>query len=710
MLINGRYAEELRMAIIDGETLLSYKVQVKEAGSARGNVYRGVVANVESSLDAAFIDYGVEKHGFLASHDVIEQAYQRTRRSGGAPRIEEVLQKGQPILVQVTKDAMGTKGAVLTTNISLAGRYLVLMPFDTSCGMSRKVEDEATRKTLKDKVKSLVAAEGYGFIVRTNAVEQTKTALKADLDALVRLWQRVLAARDEGRGARLLHDDQDLVVQALRDHLDASIDEVLVDDEALLAQAQEYVAATMPKSKVALTLYRERIPLFSRHGLEPKVAAIHKRIVALPSGGSIVIDPTEALTAIDVNSGKSTGAASQDETARATNLEAAVEVARQLRLRDIGGLVVVDFIDMRSTRHGKEVEKALREAMKVDKARSKVGRISANGLLEINRQRVGQALQLRTHNPCPTCQGVGRLVAPELLGLQLLRRIEAAAATGRLQRARITMHPQLALEVQNRRRRQLAALENDYRIEIELVADANLAMSEERTQWFNRDTPAEAVARDERDAGREGRGDQRREGGERRGPSGEGGGDAQTPGRKRSRKRRSRGDRASEAAAQDGSAPSEGSAEAAVVETAAAQAPAEVAPAGEVRPWAAEAEREADRSDERELEEDRASGAAPDREGPDEEPWGEELHDEGSAEAPAATGEERPRRRRRRRGRRPGEPGQPRPADARPDPAPPQTATPAPQPGRDDPGRRRRRRRGGRRRKGGSSGNGGAVE
>ena len=499
MLIDGRYAEELRMAVVDGETLLSYKVQMQEAGSLRGNIYRGVVTNVESSLDAAFVDYGAEKHGFLASHDVVEQAH---HRKGGGARIEGVLEKGRSILVQVTKDAVGSKGAVLTTNISLAGRYLVLMPFDTTCGMSRKVEDEATRKTLRDKVKSLVA--NYGFIVRTNAVDQTKTALKHDLDGLVRLWEGVLAETEQGRAARLLHDDQDLVVQALRDHLDDSIEEVLIDDEKLLERAQQYVAAAMPRSKVQLTLYRERVPLFSRHGLEPKIAAIVKRVVSLPSGGSIVIDPVEALTAIDVNSGKATGASSQDETAYATNLEAADEVARQLRLRDIGGLVVVDFIDMRSAKHRREVEKALRDAMKPDKARSKVGHLSPNGLLEINRQRVGQALQLRTHALCAACQGAGRVPAPELVGLHLLRRIEAAAATGRLRGVRVALHPQLALEIQNRRRRQLAAIEAEHRIEIEIVADAGLAPSEERVRWLSVEGEAPP------EVGSSGEGDERR--------------------------------------------------------------------------------------------------------------------------------------------------------------------------------------------------------
>jgi ribonuclease E len=493
MLINGRYAEELRMAVVEDGVLQSYRVEVAEAGVERGNIYRGLVQNVEGSLDAAFVDYGVEKHGFLTRHDVVEEAYHRREPEG--TRITDLLQKGRPILVQVEKDAVGSKGASLTSNVSLAGRYLVLQPFESIIGLSRKVEDEEIRRKLKEKVKGLVAGEGFGFIVRTNAVDQTKTALKADLDELVKRWHRVREAFEAGSGPALLHDDQDLVVQALRDHLDASIDEVLIDDQALFARAREYMDAVMPKSKTALTHYSERIPLFSRFNLEPQVAGIYKRTVPLPSGGSIVVEPTEALTAIDVNSGKATSGGSQEETALATNLEAAVEVARQLRLRDLGGLVVVDFIDLRTPKRRRQLEKAVKDAMKADKARSNVGHLSANGLLEINRQRIGRALQMRTHRACPTCGGTGRLQAPELLGLNLLRRIEAGAATGRMRRARVALHPQTAEAVQNRLRQQLSTVESTFRIAIELVSASDLAPSEDRIQWTEREpAPGEAGA------------------------------------------------------------------------------------------------------------------------------------------------------------------------------------------------------------------------
>jgi len=489
MLINGRHTEEVRVAIIDDKKALQgYRVAVAESSVERGNIYRGVVANIEPSLDAAFVEYGGPRHGFLTRHDVVEQAYHHQPKGGAS--IDKVLQKGQPILVQVTRDAAGTKGATLTTNLSLAGRYLVLLPYEDSKGVSRKVEDEDLRRKLREKVKNLVAKD-FGFIVRTNAADQTKTDLKADLDQLKRLWKQVADESGRGKGPRLLHDDQDLVIQVLRDHLDSSIKEVVVDDEELLARAERYVAAVMPRTKIELKLYRDRLPLFSRHNLEPQIEAIYRRTIRLPGGGSIVIDHTEALTAIDVNSGKSKGGESQQETARSTNLEAAAEIARQLRLRDIGGLVVVDFIDMRQAKHRQAVEKAMKEAMKQDRARSQVGRISGNGLLEINRQRVGQALQIRTHVTCPTCEGVGRLVNPELVALGLVRRIEARAATGRLARARIALHPDVANAVQNQRRAQLAALERDFGISIMITSRADLDLAGERVEWDAREAPPE---------------------------------------------------------------------------------------------------------------------------------------------------------------------------------------------------------------------------
>jgi ribonuclease E len=488
MLINAQRPEELRVAIVQGNALENYKVDVAEAGLTRGNIYRGVIASIQPSLNAAFIDYGAERHGFLAIQDVVPDAWYR-QPSHSHPRIEEVLEKGKPIVIQVEKDPVGTKGAALTTGLSLAGRYLVLTPFEDTRGVSRKVEDEDTRKKLKALANSMELPDGCGIILRTNALGQTKTTLNRDLSALLRLWKRVQAAAMHGKGTRLLYTDQDLILQALRDYLDGSIEEVLVDDDEAFEKAKAYIEAFMPRSKTRLIRYAERVPLFSRYDLEQQIDRIYERRVELPSGGSIVIDATEALTAIDVNSGRSTRAATQEETALNTNVEAASEVARQLRLRDIGGLVVVDFIDMRASKNQRKVEKVLKDAMKVDKARSTVGRISPNGLLEINRQRIQQALQLRTHRPCPTCNGVGRLASEEMVCLSLLRRIEARAATGSIQGARIGLHPELADALQNHYRRELADLETEFDIDIEVMATAGLHRPDERIEWQKREKP-----------------------------------------------------------------------------------------------------------------------------------------------------------------------------------------------------------------------------
>ncbi len=501
MLINAQRPEEVRIAVVSDNTLDQYEVAATESGLCRGNIYRGVVANVQPSLDAAFVDFGADKDGLLRADDVVPSAYHKKIDGGGKhPRIDRILQRGQPILVQVVRDGVGHKGALVTTNISIAGRYLVLMPFDDVRGVSRKAEDEE-RQVIKDRVAKLELPEGCGVILRTNALDQPQKTLNRDLNALLRLWKKIRKESTTGRGTRLLYSDQDLIVQALRDSLDSSIEEVLVDDEEAFAKARGYMRTFMPRSGNRLVRYSERMPLFSRYQLEEQIDRIYQRKVELPSGGSIVIDGTEALTAIDVNSGRATRGGSQEETAFKTNLEAAREVARQLRMRDIGGLVVVDFIDMRSQKHRRAVEKTVRDAMKDDKARTSASRLSENGLLEINRQRLKKALQLRTHRPCPTCSGTGTIASPELVGLNILRRIETRAVTGQLGGVRVELHPELADALQNDWRQELAALEREFDIQVEIVAAGGLHRAEERVEWRQRpegeettDAPAVSAA------------------------------------------------------------------------------------------------------------------------------------------------------------------------------------------------------------------------
>ena len=484
MLINARVPEEIRIAIIEGSTLENYQVEVADRGLTRGNIYRGTIVSIQPSLNAAFIDYGAERHGFLSIQDVVPAAYYRQPNSSTRPRIEGVLERGRPIVVQVTREPEGTKGAALTTNLSLAGRYMVLTPFNDSQGVSRKVEDEDTRRRLKDQVNKLDRPQGSGIIIRTNALGQNKAALNRDLNALLRLWKRISTEARKGQDIRLLYSDQDLILRALRDHLDNSVQELLTDTDEAYAKAQEYMRAFMPRTKTRLIRYSDRRPLFARYDLDTQIENIYERRVELPSGGSIVIDRTEALTAIDVNSGRSTRASSQEETALNTNLEAAAEVARQLRLRDLGGLLVVDFIDMDKRGNRSRVEKTMKEAMKPDKARHAISRISLNGLLEINRQRVQQALLLRTHRSCPTCEGTGRIASPELISLRLLRRIDARAAEGFKGIVRISLHPELADAFQNTRRLELVSLEREFGIRIEVIASPSLHRSQEEVEWI----------------------------------------------------------------------------------------------------------------------------------------------------------------------------------------------------------------------------------
>ena len=498
MLINAQRPEEVRVAIVDGETLDEYQVAVTRAGTTRGNVYRGMVTSIHPGLNAAFVDYGAEKDGLLAAHDVVPQAYHRSPGEGVRhPRIDRILERGKPVLVQVTKDPSGSKGAAITTKISLAGRYLVLLPYGSAQGISHRVEDEEERRRIREVLTKVSVPEGFGFIVRTAALNQNKTALNRDLNALLRLWKRIRSEAAKGRRPQLLYSDQDLIVQAVRDWLDSGIQEVLVDSEPAYEKVRAAMRAFMPRSKVQVTLYQDRIPLFSRFHLQGQIEAIFTPRVELPSGGSIVIEGTEALTAIDINSGRSKKGGSEEENAYQTNLEAAPEVARQLRLRDIGGLIVVDFIDMRSAKHRKAVEKAMRDAMKADRARVTVGRISPNGLLEINRQRLKTPLMQRTHRPCPTCGGAGRIPSPETVALNLMRRIEERAASGAIGGVAIRLHPELADTFQNRYRHELAAMEDQWGISVEIVAATGLHRSEQEVEWLPRkraEAPAQAEA------------------------------------------------------------------------------------------------------------------------------------------------------------------------------------------------------------------------
>jgi ribonuclease E len=490
MLINATHPEEVRVAVLDGAVLENYQTEVAEQGLTRGNIYRGVISNIQPGLNAAFIDYGADKNGFLAIQDVVPEAFYRAPQNPKRPAIDEVLEQGMPVVVQVQKEAEGGKGASVTTNLSLAGRYLVLTPFDDTRGVSRKVEDDDTRRKLRQAASSLELPKGFGFIVRTNALDQNKAALARDLATLVRLWKRIEeeAVREapRGREKRLLYNDQDLLLRALRDHLDASMDEILVDTDGAYEKAEQYMHAFLPRSKTQLLRYAERAPLFERFNVEQQIDRIFERTASLPTGGYVVIDRTEALTAIDVNSGKATRAATQAETALQTNLEAAREVARQLRLRDIGGLVVVDFIDMRAPKSQRRVEKELRDAMNDDRARFTVGRISPNGLLEINRQRIQQSLDRRAQSACAVCEGTGRVPSLETVFQQLLRRIEARAAVAPIRGVKLSLHPDVAEAFRASRKKDIGEVERQFDLRVEVIPTRRVAEHAQEFEWLDR--------------------------------------------------------------------------------------------------------------------------------------------------------------------------------------------------------------------------------
>ncbi len=512
MLINATRKDDVRAAIVKDGILEQYEVEEASSALLKGNVYKGTVVNIEPSLNACFVEFGANRHGFLSLDDIAPAAWHEPWSGEGRPRIEEIMRRRKPVVVQVSRDEMGTKGAALTTYVSLAGRYLVLMPHDDVKGISRKITEEKDRKELKETAEKLEVPENCGFIIRTAGIGQTKTALNRDLANLMRAWKRILKQAEGARVPSLLHAEGDLITRMVRDFYQADIDEIIIDDEESFQKADEYWKAHMPRAKSVVVRYEDRVPLFSRYNLDAQIETIHARRVNLPSGGYILIEPTEALISVDVNSGRSTREKSQEDTAFRTNLEAADEVARQLRLRDLGGLVVVDFIDMAASKHNREVEKRLKDALKLDKARTYVGRISENGLCEINRQRLKQALALRTHRDCPTCAGLGRIPSADFVANSIIRRVEARAATGQVTEVRIDLHPELADHIQNTCRHDLVRLEKEFDIHILISGLPGLHRSQENISF--KDRPREERGRDERpreEGPREGRDDRGRE-------------------------------------------------------------------------------------------------------------------------------------------------------------------------------------------------------
>src|SRR5262244_2241472 len=404
MLINVADEEESRVAIVEDGILEELTIETSSKEQIKGNIYNGVVVKVEPSLQAAFVDYGGKRHGFLPMGEIQPRWYTTEFRSEDRerrPRIQDVIKRNQKVLVQVVKEELGTKGASLSSYISLPGRYLVLMPgSDTAGGISRKIEDEEERKKLKEIIAQLEPPPDMGIIVRTAGLNRNKAELQRDMSYLQRLWAIIEEKSRESPAPALIYQEHDLVIRSIRDYFTPDIQEVLIDHREVYRRARDFFQSVMPRYQSRVQLYRDKKPLFARYQLEEQIEAIYSQKVELKSGGSIVIDPTEALVAIDVNSGRATKEKGIEETAFKTNMEAAQEIARQLRLRDLGGLIVIDFIDMENNRNQREVENRLRESLHYDRARVQMGKISRFGLMELSRQRLQTSLGETTHMSC----------------------------------------------------------------------------------------------------------------------------------------------------------------------------------------------------------------------------------------------------------------------------------------------------------------------
>ena len=477
MLFNATQAEELRVAIVDGQKLIDLDIEHSSKEQRKSNIYKGVITRIEPSLEAAFVDYGGERHGFLPFKEV-SRSYFKPGVDVGRARIQDALSEGQELIVQVDKDERGTKGAALTTFISLAGRYIVLMPNNPrGGGVSRRVEGEE-RNELRDVIEHLELPDGMSVIGRTAAIGRSQEELSWDLNYLLKLWSAIDEAGSKDvlkvYGTRLLYPEGNLVARAIRDYFQPDIGEILIDTEEVFRQASEFMATVMPANVNRVKLYRDDVPLFSRFQIEHQIESAYSRSVNLPSGGAVVIDHTEALVSVDVNSARSTRGADIEETAYRTNLEAAEELARQLRLRDLGGLIVIDFIDMESGRNQREVENRLRDALKFDRARVQMGKISRFGLMELSRQRLRPSLGESSYIPCPRCHGTGHMRGTESTALHILRIIQEEA----MKENTAAVHAQVPVDVAtfllNEKRVDLQMVEARHRVTVTLIPNAHL--------------------------------------------------------------------------------------------------------------------------------------------------------------------------------------------------------------------------------------------
>jgi len=478
ILINATNQEELRVAMVDGQRLFDLDIAIPSREQKKGNIYKGKITRVEPSLEAVFVEYGSERQGFLSlkeiSKDYFKQKKQKDGESSGRINVQDVLSVGQELVVQIEKEERGNKGAALTTFISLAGRYLVLMPNSPRAGgISRRIEGEE-RAELQEALRSLEVPEGMGMIVRTAGVGKQTEELQWDLEYLVQLWTAIDKANKERKAPFLVYQESNIIIRALRDYLRKDIGEILVDSPEVYQTGHDFMTMVMPHELNKFKLYQDKVPLFTRYQVESQIETAFRHEVRLPSGGALVIDPTEALISIDVNSARANKGGDIEETAFNTNLEAAEEIARQLRIRDLGGLVVIDFIDMGPTRHQREVENRLRDHLKADRARVQVGRISRFGLLEMSRQRLRPSLGDAHEEICPRCGGLGHVRGVQSLGLAVLRLVEEEATKDRISKLVIQLPISVATFMLNEKRVQLEEIERRQDVKLLLIPNPHL--------------------------------------------------------------------------------------------------------------------------------------------------------------------------------------------------------------------------------------------
>ncbi|WP_346658233.1 ribonuclease E [Endozoicomonas sp. 4G] len=472
MLINATQSEELRVALVDGQRLYDLDIESGARKQKKANIYKGKITRVEPSLEAAFVDFGAERHGFLPLKE-ISREYFCAPHQGGRPNIRDVIKEGQEVIIQVDKEERGNKGAALTTLVSLAGRYLVLMPNNPRAGgISRRIEGDE-RAELREILSNLNIPSEMGVIVRTAGLGCSREELQWDLDYLLQLWSSIKDAAQKP-APMLIYQESNVIIRAIRDYLRQDIGEVLIDKTSVFDEALDFIKQVMPQYQHKVKLYKDSIPLFNRFQIESQIETAFQREVKLPSGGSIVIDPTEALVSIDINSARATRGGDIEETALNTNLEAADEIARQLRLRDIGGLIVIDFIDMSHNRNQREVENRIRQALSMDRARVQTGRISLFGLLEMSRQRLRPSLGETSGVVCPRCSGQGTIRDIESLALSILRLIEEEALKDKTSEIRAQVPVSVAAFLLNEKRQTIAKIEKRHKIRIVAIPNPNL--------------------------------------------------------------------------------------------------------------------------------------------------------------------------------------------------------------------------------------------